>query len=203
MYDFSVRPDSSSSPGALKAFWNQVRLYATDQQKHNLGPAPQQFAESQHTQSQEYKSPSFAEFLRAEDARLAPERERQRLAAIATSDRVLAAKQRKIEREAERQQAKAGQAFRDFWANYVQSDTICQFHYDFAFARGHIRDSSPHHYEIYEGYSAALNRANRELNDPALHALYDPSGQSWRQRAEIIRKATEKKQAVAQAGHEN
>jgi hypothetical protein len=115
MYDFSVRPDSSSSPGALKAFWNQVRLYATDQQKANLGPAPQ-FAESQHTQSEEYRGQSFAEFLRAEDARMAPERERQRLAAIANSEHVLAAKRRHAQRESAAHDAevtKAAQAWFD------------------------------------------------------------------------------------------
>jgi hypothetical protein len=115
MYDFSVRPDSSSSPGALKAFWTQVRLYATDQQKANLGPAPQ-FAESQHTQSQEYRGQSYAEFLRAEDARMAPERERQRLATIANSQRVLDAKRRQAERESvahEAEVTRAAQAWRD------------------------------------------------------------------------------------------
>lgn len=205
-FDLSSPPLPGSSTNAVKQWWADFEQEGTPLQKANLaarGIRAPEFAKKQHTMTPEYKSESYAEFVAAEDARLAPERERQRLAAIATSDCVLAAKQRKIERETERQHAIVAQAFCGFWATYTQGNPMSQYHRDFAFARGHVRDAEPHYYEIHEGYSAGLNRANRELNDPALHALYCPDGTSWRQRDEIIRKATEKKQAVAQAGHEN
>jgi hypothetical protein len=141
------------------------------------------------------RSGSFKEFLQGEEEAARPAREAQVREQAAREQREQVARAKRMQLESAAQQAKAAEAFRGFWATYVQSDTICQYHYDFASARGHIRDSSPYHYEIYEGYSAGLNRANRELNDPAQHALYDPSGQSWRQRQQIIDDAMKKKQA--------
>jgi len=61
MYDFSVRPSPDSSPGALKAFWKQVHLYATDEQKRNLGPAPE-LPKSQHTMVPDYQGQSYRQF---------------------------------------------------------------------------------------------------------------------------------------------
>ena len=136
----------------------------------------------------EYPGQSFKEFLAAEEEAARPVREAQGREQAARQQRGQAARAKRVQLESAAKQAEIAQAFKTFWANFP-TDTF-QYHRNYAFAKGHIRDREFYGYEPYEGFGEAMKRANAELNDPAQHAVYCPDGTSWRQRQQIIDEAT-------------
>jgi hypothetical protein len=194
LFNLDHPPLPGSGPVSCKEFYRQLALYGTERQKVNAPVPPEFAARVQHPNVyQEYRGESFQEFLRAEDEAARPAREAQRLAAIQASEAVQGAKRRQRERESAAQKAKVAQAFRDFWAAYPVDATKNIMKY--AFDRGYIPSPT-----LWDGDKVQIAKANAELNSESCHQAYDPSGTSWRQRAEIIREATKKKQPVTQAG---